>query len=639
MKLRINHVIIWVAALAVTACALLLYEKFFLWKVQEMNLFQSTPLFFRQEMVVPGGFLSYVATYLTQYLHYPWLGVLMLMLCWLLLMWLTKRAFRIPDKWAMLMLIPVVLLLLTIVDMGYWVYILKLHGHFFVATLGALFVAALLWAFRCLPQKYHLRAVFIVMTAVVGFPLAGIYGIAATLLMGIFTWRLESKGRSAVYCILALLMAIAIPLVYYRYVYHETNLANIYWAELPLFFIQENYHNYYIPYYLLALFYAIVAITYKSDRSDKSDKSDRSDRSDRSDKSDKSGKAKKVVKAKSGEKSGKRWMWIAGQAAIIAILVAAVVKFWYKDENFHRELAMQYAVEQLDWEGVLKEAAQQQDEPTRAIWMMKNLALGRLGRQGSDMYYYRNGSKQSNAPFMMRLMQVIGPMIYYQYGMLNYCTRLSTEMGVEYGWRPEYLKNLTRCALLNREWQVARKYIHELKQTTFFDDWAAHAESLIGKPAEIAKEPEMEPITHMMHFENILSADQGFVEKFLMKELAYRHEVNDPIFQEQALLASLWTKNPKEFWYHFAHYTMAHPNTQIPIHYQEAAYLYAVMEGRPEAEKAPFSPGVKESYNKFVELSSKYNGMDLEEVREILRPTFGHTYYYDYFLMYNLPEY
>ena len=185
----------------------------------------------------------------------------------------------------------------------------------------------------------------------------------------------------------------------------------------------------------------------------------------------------------------------------------------------------------------------------------------------------------------------------------------------------------------------ARKYIHQLKQTLFFDDWAEHAESLIGKPKEIAKEPEMEPITHMMHYENILSADQGFVERFLMKELAHRREVNDPIFQEQALLASLWTKDSKEFWYHFAHYMMQHPKGPMPIHYQEAAYLYSMLEGRPEAEKAPFSPGVKESYNKFVELSSKYNGMDIEEVREILRPTFGHTFYYDYFLMYNLPEY
>ena len=37
-----------------------------------------------------------------------------------------------------------------------------------------------------------LSVVAVVMTAVVGYPLLGIYGLAATLLMGIWSWRLEN---------------------------------------------------------------------------------------------------------------------------------------------------------------------------------------------------------------------------------------------------------------------------------------------------------------------------------------------------------------------------------------------------------------------------------------------------------------
>ena len=128
-KLRIPPIAVWLVALAAIAVALLVVEKDFLWKVQEMNLFQSTPLFFNDMMLMPGGLLSYVGTFLTQFLHYPWLGVLILSACWLLLMWLVKRTFQLPGKWVLSTLIPVVLLLLTIVDMGYWVYILKLQGY------------------------------------------------------------------------------------------------------------------------------------------------------------------------------------------------------------------------------------------------------------------------------------------------------------------------------------------------------------------------------------------------------------------------------------------------------------------------------------------------------------------------------
>ena len=605
-KPGLYNCIVCTVGLAIIAFALLFFESDFLWKAQEMNLFQHTSLFFKQQMIVPGGLLTWLGTYLTEFFYYPWLGVLILICCWLLLMWMIKRVFRIPGKWALLMLVPVVLLLVTIVDMGYWIYILKLRGHFFVGTLGALFVTAMLWIFRLLPAKYYLRGLFPVLTAVVGYPLFGLYGLAATLLMGIFSWRLEPKMRSAIYSLLAIVAVVAVPLICYRNVYYEINQANIWWAELPLYFIQEDYQQYYIPYYLLALFFVVLAVTYRSERK---------------------------------EETTKPVRWAIAQVALLAVLAFFAYKGWYKDENFHHEVKMQRCIEHLDWEGVLAEASKQKDEPTRSIVMMKNIALARLGRQGNEMYTYKNGSKQSNAPFMFRLMQVVGPMIYYQYGMINYAIRFSNEMGVEYGWRAEYFKNLVRGSLLNGEWQVARKYINELKQTTFHKKWAEQMETLIGKPNQIAQTPEMAPITHMMHYENVLYGDQGFVEECIMKHLAALREVDDPYYQEQQLLASLWMAKPENFWYHFSRYVNLHPNQPIPIHYQEAAYLYSVLEERPDIDKIPVDPSVKEKYSRFDQTMAQYDGQDIEDVRKATEPLFGDTFFYQYYLMYNLPEY
>ena len=604
-KSRLYNIIIWTVGLAIIAFAMLYYEKDFLWKVQEMNLFQHTSLFFKQQMVVPGGMLTYLGTFLTQFLYYPWLGILLLSGCWLLLMWLTKRAFHIPVKWALAMFVPVTLLLLTIVDMGYWVYILKLRGHFFVATLGALFVTASVWAFRSMPAKYHLRALFLLFTTVIGYPLAGIYALAATLLMGIVSWHIESKGWSAVYSLLAVLAVVAVPLLCYRQVYYEINQANIYWAKLPLYYLQQDYQQYYIPFYLLALFYVILAVTYRKERN---------------------------------EEVTKPLRWLLAQAVLLVALVFGTFKGWYKDENFHRELAMQHCIEQSDWGGVIAEAAKQQDEPTRAIVMMKNLALGRLGRQGNEMYYFKNGAKPSDGPFTLRLMQVIGPMIYYQYGMTNFSARYSNEMGVEYEWRTEYLKNLARCALLNGEWKVARKYINQLKRTTFQRNWAKRMEALIGKPDQIAANPEFAPITHLMQYDNGLYNDQGNVERCLMRHLAACREVDDPYFQEQALLASLYLKDENAFWFHFTRYMKQHPDQTIPIHYQEAAYLYGVLDKNPNIDSWPISPVVKERYVQFDQMAAQSDGLTLDGARKALKPLFGNTYYYDHFLMSDLSE-
>ena len=592
---RYLPIAVWAVALSVIAGALLFLESDFLWKVQEGNLFLETSLFFREQMVVPGGLLSWIGTFLTQFFYVPWWGTLLLCLLWLLLMWLVKRAFLLSAEWSALSLVPVGLLLLTIVDMGYWLYMLKLQGHVFVGTLGTVAVAALLWAYRVLPDRYWPRPLFIVMAAVVGYPLLGIYGLAATLLMGIWSWRLENGTlwKKMGYSLLALLCAAIVPLICYRQVYYQTNLANIYYAELPLYYLTEEYHGYYIPYYLLAAFFLLMTIL--------------------------------PIKFTSPVKLLKP---IIIQTLVLAALVSGIVCFWYRDENFHHELAMQRCIEQGDWEGVVAEGALQQDEPTRAVVMMRNLALSRLGRQGDEMYLYENGSKAYNAPFGMRLMLVAGPLIYYQYGLLNYSSRLSTEMGVEFGWSVENLKLLAKCAILRNEETQARRYLNLLKYTTFYSEWAEQAKTL----------PELKTVKRMMHYVNTLSGDQGNIENFLMSRLVECTDTTDAYFQEQTLLASLWTKDISHFWYHFNDYLRLHPKARLPRYYQEAAYLYCMIEGRKVTDRMPFDESVKQSFNNFAMAAERYDNVDVDVARQALY-AFRHTYFYDYYLMRQLPEY
>ena len=346
MKMKQKHfaLTIWLVALVVMAGALLIFESDQLWKIQEKNLFLCSMLFLKEQLVVPGGLLTWIGTWFTQFLYTPWLGVLLLCIWWFLLMSLTKRTFCIPNNWAILILIPVAILLLANMCLGYWIYILKLKGYFFVSTIGTTAVVALLWVFRHIPERYHMKSIFIFITSALGYPLMGIYGLASALLMGIWSWRLSTNRTKAIVCSsVALLSIAAVPLFCYRFIYYQTNLANILWAELPLFYTTEEYHTYYIPYYLLALFFGFLAVTYHADRVDSA--------------ISKRGKLCQVI--------------------IAILLVGSIYTFWMKDENFHHELTMQHRIANLDWTGVLKEAATQKDEPTRAIVMMRNLALSR----------------------------------------------------------------------------------------------------------------------------------------------------------------------------------------------------------------------------------------------------------------------
>ena len=664
---RIAAGMIPVLAVVVIACLLLILENDFLWKAQELNLFLFTPLFLKEQLVVPGGLLTWLGTFFTQFFYHPWLGVGLLAAWWLLLAWLVKRTFRLKGWWVMVSIIPVLFILVTIVDMGYWLYILKLRGHIFVTTIGTTAVVALLWAFRRIagianprqqgsergvkgsergvkgtfvPQTVW-ESVFVFLTCAVGYPLLGIYGLAATLLMSIWIWRLEHQSekrlaRRLTVSTVGVLSVVVVPLICYRHVFYQTNLQNIWFAELPLFYIQESYDTYYIPYWLLLLFFVgmVLAPTNLPPRGRLVAQKSLSIASPSGGGSC-SDRLRKRPLGPSGWGLGGWW----GLLPVLLVLASAVYtyKSWYRDENFQHELVMQRCIDNLDWEGVLREAATQQDEPTRSIVVMRNIALARLGRQGNEMFHYKNGSKRYNAPFDMRLLMEVGVMSYYQYGLMNYCFRLCMEMGVEFGWRAEYLKYLARCSMVNKEWQLAHKYTDLLSHTLYFKDWAERVGNL--KEKDVPEDPDMGYLTHMMHYYSELASDQGFVESFIMKRLSNSTFSADPIFLEQALLASLWTRDRESFWFHLANYAKMHAGEQLPIHVQEAAILFGSIEERQNMEAWPFDESVRKSWQRFQEVTPRYNKMEVGVIRKALVAEFGHTYYYDYYLMDKLPQY
>ena len=604
---KLIPIAMWLGALVVVAFALLYYEADLLWKVQQHNAFLNTSLFFKQQMVVPGGMLSYLGSFLSQHFYYPWLGVIVLCGCWLLLMWLTKRAFNIPEKLLVLTLVPIAVLLMTNMQLGYWIYIIKLKGFFYVATLGTMAGTTLLWAFRRLPEKLWLRAAYIALVVLAGYPLMGVYALAAVVLMSVLVWRLDIKARTSniILNAVALLSVIGIPLLYYRFVYYETNLNDIYTVALPIFTVADDYPQFYQPYYLLAACFLLLTLIYRREW-----------------------KAPKHTVLQ----------WIM-QGCVLAALVWGVCHFWYKDANFHHELRMLRCVEQTDWEGVIEEGQKQDGQPTRSIVVMHNLALSRLGRQCDEMYRFPKGSEKPNTPLPIYMYHVAGRVMLYQYGIMNECHRVCMEDGVEYGWDVDLLKYMTRCAIFNNEPQAARKFLDILRETNYYGSWADHMEQLMNDKQLLADDEETGPITHMMHYTDKLDAVEGWIEKCVMTNLA-QNDADDLYFQEQAVLGAMWTRDPAYFWPRFEHYVALKGETAIPRIFQEAAWLFANLEGQEGLDEWVLENGVKENFSSFMRLMEQLrqdpnNG----QVRSFLFDNFGSTYYFEYFFLRNITYY
>jgi hypothetical protein len=606
-RLKLLSPALVVVTVLATASCLLIYEREFLWKVQEMNLFLDTPLFLKQQMVASGWLLTWLGCYFTEFFYQPLLGVTLLTLWWVVLLLVIWSTFRIPVKWTAVLLIPLAAIIIMNVDLGYWVYYLKLKGHFFAATIGTTLAVGSVWIFRLLPTKYFLRPIYMVVSTGVLYPLIGFYGLLSTLLMGIIVWRLEKMTLTdrVVASVVAVLSVIFWPLFYYNYVFCQTSLENIWWTGLPLFIVDKELPNYYIPYYILGASLVFMALMYE-----------------------------KWTKLE----IRKPILWLGIQIALVAVAGYSVHRFWYKDYNFHKELRMQQCMENLDWQGIVEEAVTGNEEPTRAIVMMKDLALFRLGRQGNEMYRYKDGSKACDTPVPVRMMQVVGYSLYYNYGLINYCHRWCMEQGVEFGFCVEYQKYLMRCALMNQEQQEARKYASLLKHTRYHKAWAEKYERFIGHTDKMKTEKEFSQICSLMTTSDILSSDQMLPEKFIM-EYFIKNDSDDKLFKEQALISALWSKDIQTFWPRFFDYANSHPGEHMPIHYQEAAYLYGNLEHQVDISKMPFDDQVKQDFKAFMQLANSARNSNEEEMIPIFYSQFGHTFYYNYFLVRNLKFY
>ena len=634
IKRLLKPITLWLATLVVVAAVLLFFEADLLWKVQQHNVFLDTTMFFQQMMAMPGGMLEWLATYFSQHFYYPWVGVIILCGWWLLLMWLTKQAFNVPDRWTVLTLVPVAILIVANMCLGYWIYVIKLPGYFYVATIGTTALAALLWAYRILNKKLEMKGMilishlsFLILGCVVGYPLMGVYALAAVALMAVMAWRKESLtlNNKVLISIVALLSIVAVPLFYYHYVYCGTNIIDLWRTGIPVFKVADSYPMYYLPYYALGLCFLLLAATYR-ERKLKTPSS--------AEPKPNTKKQHKTQKAKGTTITS----YIIPLASYI-VIAGAVYYFWYKDANFHHELRMQRCVEQADWEGVVAEGTKQEGEPTRAIVMMHNLALSRLGRQCDEMYRFPKGSKKSNTPLPIFMYNVAGRMILYQYGAMNECHRVCMEEGVEYGWNVEQLQYLTRAAIFNKEPQAARKFLDILRQTSYYGGWADHMETLLNDPKQLAQDSETGPITHMMHYTDRLDAVEGYVEKTLMNNLACQ-DADDIYFQEQAVLAAMWTRNPDLFWPRFEHYVKLNGEEKMPPRiFQEAAWLFANMQGQQGLDEWVLEPGVKEGLNGFMKQMQRFRKTPSANAKSYMLAYFGTTYYFEYFFLKDITYY
>ena len=158
-------------------------EQALLFRVNELSVFLYDNLFFEEMMAMPAGILYYVASWFVQLFYIPLLGATVYVALLAVVYWLTYRVFDIPPRRRLLAMLPVIALLATNTELGYWIFYVKIPGYYYVALLGVLLSLLAAWLVKV--SHFCLKPLLVAAWVALAYPCIGVYAIVSGVVMGI----------------------------------------------------------------------------------------------------------------------------------------------------------------------------------------------------------------------------------------------------------------------------------------------------------------------------------------------------------------------------------------------------------------------------------------------------------------------
>lgn len=575
-----------------------------LFTAQGRSMFTFGSQMFNDCMQSPGGLLEYAGRFLTQFLYIPALGTAILVAMWIATFFLFKAALRVPAKWSSLLLVPIVCHLISIIDLGYWVYYLKEPGYVMRESLGLLVTSLLTLKCRW-NENLRFNIAWMCVTGLT-FPLFGYYSLLAILIMAVIN---KEKWQTWV-CAAATI--VFIPLVAYN-IYTSTPLDMIWIAGFPVF-KSEDVVSYMpmMPFVVSALSLILFA----------------------------------AIKLPEKPEGRKNMLPVVTGAAIAVVSLGTLIATDFDDKNFHKECRMYRAADEFRWEDVLSEMASLESDGTREMVILKNIALMNTDKIGEGLFHYNNMTilPHTYDSLHVHMVQTAAPLIYLHHGKTNFTYRWCIENAVEFDYNFYEMKVMTLASIINEEYDVANKYLTKLQNSIFYREWAEHFMPIIDGTKKAEEYPELAKIIELRnHMGSVLDGDKGLCEMYINNYFSRTQNVDSKYLAEVTLMYAILQKDIQIFWPHFFIYANQHQGENMPISYQEVAYLYGKLEPQTmDISRMPFdNDRIVERYSRFNQISQSLlqSGLTVEQVGVQMLPTFGDTFWWFYFFARDLHSY
>ena len=521
------------------------------------------------------------------------MGITALVLLWCASFLILKQAFKVKLIWTPLLLVPIVCLIASDIEVGYWIYYLKFPGYYFYSSVGVFCTALLVWL--ATSSNKYLSTVGCLIAAL-SYPLIGSYApltMACTAFMLLLNKRWSLGGIIAV-------ATIAVPILWTT-LYNTYPTSKTFTIGIPVFEYGEytNYSKGY-PFYILFIALFLMPLLHKMP----------------------------TLKLKS-----RKALFILPPLYIILFVGYGLFlqAYNFSDEAFRTECKVYRAIDDERWDDALDAIARMKCDITRELIVMKNIALFNKGTIGNEMYYYPDDGVHPKVgdSLKVNLANTAGPIIYLHHGMTNYAYRWAMENSVEQGLNIAHIKVMATASMVNGEKDLAQKYLNMLQHTMFYKDW---------------KLPNTKKISELRkHVPELAGSDNGLIEKFLVDYFSTIPPTPSQYLTEMGLAYALMSKDIKTFWTHFFRYAAQREGMEMPIHYQEAALLYGKLEPQTvDSSRMPYDKTrIIDRYAQFMQTATQYmqGGMDEKATGEAMRTQYGDTFWWTYYFVHGSTYY
>lgn len=560
-------------------------------RLQELSLFLPEKAFLQDFIAVPGRFLHYLGAFFLQFFYHPILGAAIYAGMLSLLAVLTIRTLRLPDALTPLAWIAPLLLILSVTDLDYIIYMSYEQEFVYSQLLGLIVALSTVWAFKTV-RGIVWKTLLLAATALFLFPLAGFYALFALGWMVITSLRVQNWKQNLIIVIVGILLILLVPRGYYSF-YQRFNADDLYTAGALLPRGYDFSITHWLPLAVAVgwIFLLLLGFNWISYRQTTS-----------------------------------KWAMGASLALLTGTLVL-VVLFSNRDVNYRQHLALNRALAGEEWEEMLRAIEKnKRHKPDELIIQYRNLALHKTGKMGDEMFAYSFDRAPMNRR-NLELVQIAGYPLYYHYGRLNFAYRWAMETIMINGLTVDHLRYMTLAALLNGEYELADKYNAALSKTLFYRKQAKANQRFIDDPRLIPDEKRFQEILQLRHFasqpEDSRNLEQTLNDGFILTP------AQNPRSLTLSLSYALKEKAAPNFVEHLL--VWENSGTALPRHYQEAVLLFRNISFDPLLYRIEIDSAINERFTEFSNLLNRYPEIHSPKVKDLLRKEYGDTYWFYYF--------